>query len=101
MRSRPGTATSSSRAASSRCRGRRWRWRSPTRPSRAATRRSGTRRWGGASRTRGWGEADAAGLFADVLVGVVELHLDVFFNDTATTEKLATLKPAFRAAGTV
>jgi 3-oxoadipyl-CoA thiolase len=50
---------------------------------------------------RRWAEADAAGRFADELVPVGEVARDEHPRPGTTTEKLATLKPAFRTGGTV
>jgi 3-oxoadipyl-CoA thiolase len=50
---------------------------------------------------RRWAEADAAGRFADELVPVADVVRDEHPRPGTTTEKLATLKPAFRAEGTV
>ncbi len=50
---------------------------------------------------RRWAAADAAGRFADELVPVGELARDEHPRPDTTLEKLATLKPAFRAGGTV
>ena len=48
-----------------------------------------------------WAEADAEGRFADQLVPVEGLERDEHPRPDTTAEKLATLKPAFRAGGTV
>ena len=48
-----------------------------------------------------WAEADAAGRFADELVPAGELERDEHPRPDTTAEKLASLKPAFRADGTV
>jgi len=48
-----------------------------------------------------WAEADAAGRFADELVPAGELEHDEHPRPDTTGEKLASLKPAFRAEGTV
>jgi 3-oxoadipyl-CoA thiolase len=50
---------------------------------------------------RRWAEADAAGRFDDELVAVGEVARDEHPRPGTTTDKLATLKPAFRADGTV
>ena len=50
---------------------------------------------------RRWAAADAAGRFADELVPVGELDRDEHPRPHSTLEKLAELKPAFRAGGTV
>jgi 3-oxoadipyl-CoA thiolase len=50
---------------------------------------------------RRWAEADAAGRFADELVGAGEVDRDEHPRPGTTVEKLATLKPAFRGDGTV
>ena len=48
-----------------------------------------------------WAEADAAGRFADELVPAGELERDEHPRPDTTAEKLASLRPAFRASGTV
>ena len=48
-----------------------------------------------------WAEADAAGRFADELVPVAGVERDEHPRPETTAEKLASLKPAFRAGGTV
>jgi len=48
-----------------------------------------------------WAAADAAGRFADELVPVGDVVRDEHPRPESTLEKLATLKPAFRAGGTV
>jgi len=48
-----------------------------------------------------WTAADEAGLFADELVPVGELERDEHPRPDTSAEKLAALKPAFRAGGTV
>ncbi|HVD12496.1 MAG TPA: acetyl-CoA C-acyltransferase [Gaiellaceae bacterium] len=48
-----------------------------------------------------WAEADAAGRFADELVPVGEAVRDEHPRPDTSAEKLAALKPAFRAGGTV
>src|SRR3954453_21796477 len=48
-----------------------------------------------------WAAADAAGRFADELVPVAGVERDEPPRPDTTAEKLATLKPAFRAGGTV
>jgi acetyl-CoA C-acetyltransferase len=50
---------------------------------------------------RRWGAADAAGRFADELVPVGEAVGDEHPRPDTSAEKLAALKPAFRARGTV
>jgi 3-oxoadipyl-CoA thiolase len=50
---------------------------------------------------RRWEAAQAAGRFADELIAVGELAADEHPRPGTTVEKLATLKPAFRAGGTV
>jgi 3-oxoadipyl-CoA thiolase len=50
---------------------------------------------------RRWEAAQAAGRFADELVPVGDLTVDEHPRPGTTVEKLATLKPAFRAGGTV
>jgi len=50
---------------------------------------------------RRWSEADAAGRFADELVPAGELERDEHPRPETTGEKLASLKPAFAADGTV
>src|SRR6185436_16208122 len=50
---------------------------------------------------RRWAEADAAGRFADELVAVAGVERDEHPRPETTAEKLASLKPAFRAGGTV
>ena len=50
---------------------------------------------------RRWGEADAAGRFDDELVAVGEAVRDEHPRPDTNAEKLAALKPAFRAGGTV
>jgi acetyl-CoA C-acetyltransferase len=50
---------------------------------------------------RRWAEADAAGRFADELLPLAELERDEHPRPGTTAEKLATLKPAFRAGGSV
>ena len=50
---------------------------------------------------RRWAAADEAGRFDDELVPVGELVRDEHPRPDTTLEKLATLKPAFRAGGTV
>ena len=50
---------------------------------------------------RRWEAAQAAGRFADELIAVGELEADEHPRPGTTVEKLATLKPAFRAGGTV
>jgi acetyl-CoA C-acetyltransferase len=50
---------------------------------------------------RRWAQADAAGRFADELVPVGDVARDEHPRPGTTTEKLGTLKPAFRAGGTV
>jgi acetyl-CoA C-acetyltransferase len=50
---------------------------------------------------RRWGEADAAGRFDDELVAVGEALRDEHPRPDTNAEKLAALKPAFRAGGTV
>ena len=50
---------------------------------------------------RRWAEADAAGRFADELVPADELERDEHPRPETTAEKLASLKPAFAADGTV
>ena len=48
-----------------------------------------------------WAAADAAGRFADELVPVAGVERDEHPRPDTTAEKLASLKPAFRAGGTV
>jgi 3-oxoadipyl-CoA thiolase len=48
-----------------------------------------------------WAAADEGGRFADELVAVGELVRDEHPRPATTIEKLSTLKPAFRAGGTV
>src|SRR5947208_42408 len=48
-----------------------------------------------------WAAAQAAGRFADELVAVGELEADEHPRPDTGAEKLASLKPAFRAGGTV
>jgi acetyl-CoA C-acetyltransferase len=48
-----------------------------------------------------WAAADAAGRFADELVPVGDVARDEHPRPGTTAEKLATLKPAFRAGGSV
>ena len=48
-----------------------------------------------------WAAADAAGRFADELLAVEGLERDEHPRPETTAEKLASLKPAFRAGGTV
>jgi 3-oxoadipyl-CoA thiolase len=48
-----------------------------------------------------WAAADARGAFADELVPAWELHRDEHPRPETSAEKLATLKPAFRAGGSV
>ena len=48
-----------------------------------------------------WAAADAAGRFADELVPVGEVARDEHPRPQTTADKLATLKPAFRAGGSV
>jgi 3-oxoadipyl-CoA thiolase len=48
-----------------------------------------------------WGAADAAGRFADELVGVAEVTHDEHPRPDTSAERLAALKPAFRDGGTV
>jgi 3-oxoadipyl-CoA thiolase len=50
---------------------------------------------------RRWAEADAAGRFADELVPVGEAVRDEHPRPDTSSEKLAALKPAFRAGGSV
>jgi len=50
---------------------------------------------------RRWAEAAGAGRFEDELVSVAEVTRDEHPRPGTTAEKLATLKPAFRANGTV
>src|SRR5437016_7050981 len=50
---------------------------------------------------RRWAEAEAAGRFADELAPVGEAARDEHPRPGTTVEKLATLKPAFRAGGSV
>ena len=50
---------------------------------------------------RRWAAADAAGRFADEVVAVGDALRDEHPRPDTTADKLATLKPAFRAAGTV
>ncbi|HXH98581.1 MAG TPA: thiolase family protein, partial [Gaiellaceae bacterium] len=50
---------------------------------------------------RRWAAADEAGRFADELVPVGDLVRDEHPRPDSTLEKLGTLKPAFRAGGTV
>jgi 3-oxoadipyl-CoA thiolase len=50
---------------------------------------------------RRWEAAQAAGRFADELIPVGELEADEHPRPGTSVEKLATLKPAFRAGGTV
>ena len=50
---------------------------------------------------RRWADADAAGRFADELVAAGELERDEHPRPETTGEKLASLKPAFAADGTV
>ena len=50
---------------------------------------------------RRWAAADAAGRFADELVAAGELERDEHPRPETTGEKLASLKPAFAAEGTV
>jgi 3-oxoadipyl-CoA thiolase len=50
---------------------------------------------------RRWAEADAAGRFADELAPVGDLVRDEHPRPETSAEKLAALKPAFRAGGTV
>jgi 3-oxoadipyl-CoA thiolase len=50
---------------------------------------------------RRWGEADAAGRFADELVPVGEAVRDEHPRPDTNAEKIAALKPAFRSGGTV
>ena len=50
---------------------------------------------------RRWADADAAGRFADELVAAGELERDEHPRPETTGEKLASLKPAFAAEGTV
>jgi 3-oxoadipyl-CoA thiolase len=50
---------------------------------------------------RRWAEADAAGRFADELVAVGDVARDEHPRPGTTVDKLAALKPAFRADGTV
>jgi 3-oxoadipyl-CoA thiolase len=50
---------------------------------------------------RRWATADTRGLFADELVPVGDLERDEHPRPDTTAEKLASLKPAFRANGTV
>jgi 3-oxoadipyl-CoA thiolase len=53
------------------------------------------------SSQRRWAEADVAGRFADELVPAGELERDEHPRPDTSAEKLASLKPAFRAGGTV
>jgi 3-oxoadipyl-CoA thiolase len=48
-----------------------------------------------------WADADAAGRFADELVPIGDLVRDEHPRPDTSAEKLAALKPAFRAGGTV
>ena len=48
-----------------------------------------------------WAAADAAGRFADELVPAADLERDEHPRPGTTAERLATLRPAFRADGTV
>jgi 3-oxoadipyl-CoA thiolase len=48
-----------------------------------------------------WAAADAAGTFADELIGVDGVERDEHPRPDTSAEKLAALKPAFRANGTV
>ncbi len=48
-----------------------------------------------------WAEADEAGRFADELIPVGDAERDEHPRPDTTTEKLASLKPAFREGGTV
>jgi 3-oxoadipyl-CoA thiolase len=50
---------------------------------------------------RRWAAADAAGRFADELVAVGDLSRDEHPRPDTSAEKLAALKPAFRAGGSV
>jgi 3-oxoadipyl-CoA thiolase len=50
---------------------------------------------------RRWAEAQEAGRFADELVPVADLERDEHPRPDTSLEKLASLKPAFRAGGTV
>jgi acetyl-CoA C-acetyltransferase len=50
---------------------------------------------------RRWAAADAGGRFADELVAVEGLDRDEHPRPETTPEKMATLKPAFRAGGSV
>ncbi len=50
---------------------------------------------------RRWAAADVAGRFADELVPVAGVERDEHPRPETTAEKLASLKPAFRAGGTV
>ena len=50
---------------------------------------------------RRWGEADAAGRFADELLPVGEAARDEHPRPDTSAEKLAALKPAFRESGSV
>jgi acetyl-CoA C-acetyltransferase len=50
---------------------------------------------------RRWADADRSGRFADELVPVGEVERDEHPRPDTTGERLATLKPAFRAGGTV
>jgi acetyl-CoA acetyltransferase family protein len=50
---------------------------------------------------RRWAAADARGAFAEELVPAGELHRDEHPRPETSAEKLATLKPAFRAGGSV
>jgi 3-oxoadipyl-CoA thiolase len=50
---------------------------------------------------RRWGEADAAGRFADELVPVGDVTRDEHPRPDTNAEKLASLKPAFREGGSV
>jgi acetyl-CoA acetyltransferase family protein len=50
---------------------------------------------------RRWAAADEAGRFADELVPVGDMTRDEHPRPDTTAEKLATLRPAFREAGTV
>jgi 3-oxoadipyl-CoA thiolase len=50
---------------------------------------------------RRWAAADAAGRFADELIEIPELERDEHPRSDTSAEKLAALKPVFRAGGTV
>jgi 3-oxoadipyl-CoA thiolase len=50
---------------------------------------------------RRWADADRSGRFSDELVPVGEVERDEHPRPDTTAERLATLKPAFRAGGTV